>query len=125
MRSPAKIVFVCYYLNYLNLALSFISPFVVFSIGIPTTSESLFIFNLGRTILFIPSVVLWVYCLVFCYSNDRYSNSGIWLLIFNCIYSAYYFRNIIWKRNRALENGIAEEPVLGNKIHIETEEDEE
>lgn len=68
------------------------------------------------------TLVLWFYCIVFFYRYDRYSKSGIWLLLFSWIYSAYYFKNVVWKPTRELQNIIAEEPVLGNTVNIESDD---
>jgi hypothetical protein len=91
-------------------------------IGSPKSLELAMI--LIRIPLTICSLIIWIYCLRFWYRNDRYSKSGIWLWFLNWLYVPYYFQRVIVNRERDLENTIKREPVLGNTIHIEREEDE-
>lgn len=69
------------------------------------------------------AVFLWFYCFYFFYKYDRYSKVVIKLFILNLGYAPYYFYNVIWKQKRSLENKIDYEPVLGNTIHLESEEE--
>lgn len=68
--------------------------------------------------------ILWFYCIYFFYKYDRYSKVVIKLFVLNVAYAPYYFYKVIWKRKRPLENTIDHDhdPVLGNTIHLESEE---
>lgn len=67
---------------------------------------------------------LFGYSVYFFYKFDKYSKSGIYFLFFQMLYAHIYFYKVIWKRKRELINTFESEPVLGNRIFIETEEDD-
>jgi hypothetical protein len=69
------------------------------------------------------TIYLWFYCIHFYYKYDRYSKNGLKLWILFYLYAPIYFYKVIWKRKRPLENTIKNEPVLGNKIHLISEEE--
>jgi len=66
-----------------------------------------------------PAMFLWYYCIYFYFRYDKYSSSGLKLfLIF--FYPPIYFYKVIWKRQRELINQIKHEPVLNNKVYLES-----
>lgn len=75
-------------------------------------------------ILELPIFFLFGYSVYFFFKYDKYSKSGIYFLFFHLLYANIYFYKVIWKRKRELTNSFESEQVLGNKIFIETEEDE-
>jgi len=72
----------------------------------------------------ISILFLFVYSVYFFYKYDKYSKSGIYFLFFHILYAHIYFYKVIWKQKRELTNSYESEQVLGNKIFIETEDDE-
>ena len=72
----------------------------------------------------LPIFFLFSYSVYFFYKYDKYSKSGIYFLFFHLLYANIYFYKVIWKRKRELVNSCESEQVLGNKIIIETEENE-
>ena len=72
----------------------------------------------------LPIFFLFGYSVYFFYKYDKYSKSGMYFLFFHLLYANIYFYKVIWKRKRELVNSYESEQVLGNKIIIETEENE-
>ena len=72
----------------------------------------------------ISILFLFVYSVYFFYKYDKYSKSGVYFLFFHILYAHIYFYQVIWKQKRELINSYESEQVLGNKIFIETEDDE-
>lgn len=72
----------------------------------------------------ISILFLFVYSVYFFYKYDKYSKSGVYFLFFHILYAHIYFYKVIWKQKRELINSYESEQVLGNKIFIETEDDE-
>lgn len=72
----------------------------------------------------ISIIFLFGYSVYFFYKYDKYSKSGVYFLFFHILYAHIYFYQVIWKQKRELINSYESEPVLGNKIFIETEDDE-
>ncbi len=72
----------------------------------------------------ISILFLFGYSVYFFYKYDKYSKSGVYFLFFHILYAHIYFYQVIWKQKRELINSYESEPVLGNKIFIETEDDE-
>ncbi|HEY5591367.1 MAG TPA: hypothetical protein VIK55_10150 [Paludibacter sp.] len=120
---------VCFWTNLLVLPSTIIFTFIF------PTETFLFIKDLsfesnpfGVMLIFlmnIPLMSLFFYSFYFYFKYDKYSKSGIYLFIFSWIYAHIYFYNVIWKRKRELVNTFEHEQVLGNKIFIETEEEDE
>lgn len=124
---PGKFIYFCFYGNYVHIIVAVLQVFVVIGMAPDFQSASgtlLLVMALIRIPLLLCTLIIWIYCLRFWYKNDRYSKSGIWLLFLNCLYIPYYFRRVIVNPEREWINSISHEPVLGNKIHIEQEDDE-
>ena len=120
---------ICFWTNLLVIPLT-----MIFTLSYPTETYLIskdlnFESNpLGMTLVLlvnIPFLSLIFYSFYFYFKYDRYSKSGIYLFIFNWIYVHIYFYKVIWKRKRELVNTFEHEQVLGNKIFIETEEEDE
>ena len=114
---------VCFYSTFLYI-LVLIYIFTNFS---PTkeqinTSEFRTVENVAAFFAF-GGTFLWIYCIYFYYKYDKYSKGGFKIIIFP-FYFLRYFYMVIWKKQRSLENTIGnnQEPVLGNTIHLETED---
>jgi hypothetical protein len=115
---------VCFFVNALLIVLVFLLPVLtVISSGLPENTI-LISFKILQY-LSLPAIVLWIYCFYFYFKYDRYSSSGIRLLVLNCFYTPFYFYKVIWKRKRELQNTFQSEQVIGNRIHLETEEENE
>lgn len=118
-----KILILCFWVNIVFFPSFFtysIISFVMMGNGITMESNPIIA---GITLLFdFPFLFLSIYTVYFFYKYDRYSKSGIYLLLFNFIYVHIYFYRVIWKRKRKLANTFKHEAVLGNKIFIETED---
>ena len=121
----------CFWINIVTFSLSIICMFIfppetfMLSKGLNFESNPLLVVLI---ILFdIPFLSLLFYTFYVCFKYDRYSKSGIYLFLFNWVYAHIYFYKVIWKRKRELINSFEPkfEQVLGNKIFIETEEEEE
>jgi hypothetical protein len=120
---------VCFWINIIALPTLILCMFIL--------PPETFMFNKGLNfesnpfgvvliyLINIPFLSLLLYAFYFYFKYDKYSKSGIYLFIFNWIYAHIYFYNVIWKRKRELKNSFEHEQVLGNKIFIETEEEEE
>jgi hypothetical protein len=72
----------------------------------------------------ISIIFLFGYSVYFFFKYDKYSKSGVYFLFFHILYAHIYFYKVIWKQNRELINSYESEQVLGNKIFIETEDEE-
>jgi hypothetical protein len=115
---------VCFFINALLIVLIFLLPIVVvINSGLPENTI-LISFKIFQY-LSLPAMFLWIYCLYFYYKYDRYSSAGIKLFFLNCLYTPFYFYNVLWKRKRGLQNTFKSEEVIGNRIHLETEEENE
>ena len=97
-------------------------PFIFVSMASSVDTFAYYVRIIQTTVIF-PAFFLWFYCIYFYYKHDRYSNAGLKLFFLNTFYTPFYFYNVIWKRKRKLINSYKSEPVLGNRIHIETEEE--
>lgn len=120
-----KTLKVCFWLNILTFVGMIILTIVQFNsfLNGKNYEPDLFV----TTLLGISNFsVLFVfgYSVYFLYKYDRYSKSGIYFLFFHLLYANIYFYRVIWKRKRELINSYESEQVIGNKIFIETEEDE-
>lgn len=120
-----KILKVCFWLN----ITAFIGMIILTIIQInlllngETYEPDLFV----TTMLVISNfsfLFLFGYSVYFYYKFDKYSKSGIYFLFFHMLYAHIYFYKVIWKRKRELINTFESEPVLGNRIFIETEEND-
>ena len=97
--------------------------FFLFSLGIYTEPHILLIgtaFILSTLWFF-----LFGYSLYFFFKYDRYSKSGIFFLLFHGFYALIYFYRVIWQQKRELVGDFEREPVLGNTIHLETDDSED
>ena len=121
-KSALSILIFCFYVNILALVSCILYPFVF--ILIPPIDSNMEMIQRSQGTLFLPALILWFYCIYFYYKFDKYSKAGLKLFFLWCIYSPYYFYTVIWKRKRPLENTSKNDPVLGNTIHIETEEED-
>ena len=112
----------CFYLTALADIAFILSPFIFVSIA-GSLADYVYSVRIVQAAVVLPALFLWFYCIYFYYKNDKYSNAGPKLFILNAFYTPFYFYKVIWKRKRRLINSYKSEPVLGNRIHIETEEE--
>ena len=76
-------------------------------------------------VFYAPSIMLWLYCLRFCYKYDRYSKNFLPLLILNVFYVPFYYYKVKIKGRPLINQGKRiKEPVLGSRIQLEEYEDE-
>lgn len=118
-----KIIYTCFILNVIlvigllaQLFLIFVMPLKIIWFYSNYASRS--VFTIIYFILVIPSMFFWFYNMYFLLRNDRYSKSIIPLLVFNVLYSPFYF-HAVHIRKRPLINSFKPEPVLGKTIHLE------
>jgi len=113
----------CFWVNILFLTTMFVySVTTLFLVGNGLVIESNPILTGLITLFYLPVLFLFAYSVYFFYRYDKYSKSGLYLFFFHIFYAHIYFYNVMWKRKRELVNSFENEPVLGNKIFIETEE---
>jgi len=106
----------------LQIIVSF-RTFFLFYLGIETEPHILL---LGTIILLSTLwIFLFLFTLYFFFKYDRYSKSGIFFLFFHLIYALIYFYRVIWQQKRELSGSYESEPVLGNTIHLETDDPED
>ena len=106
----------------LQIIVSF-RAFFLFSLGIKTEPHILL---LGTVfILSTLWILLFFYTLYYFFKFDRYSKSGIFFLFFHGFYALIYFYRVIWQQKRELVGDYEREPVLGNTIHLETDDSED
>jgi len=120
-----KILKVFFWMNiviFIGIIILAIVSFLSVIDGGPYQPDLLVIILIG--ILELPIYFLFGYSVYFFYKYDKYSKSGVYFLFFHILYAHVYFYKVIWKRKRELINSYESEQVLGNKIFIETEEDE-
>lgn len=119
----------CFWINILFISISILSMFLFpkeilqLSKNINNGSSSLVLIIL--IILDIPFISLIFYAFYFYFKYDKFSKSGIYLFLFNGVYAHIYFYKVIWKRKRNLVNRYLKEPVIGNSVQIEFEEETE
>jgi hypothetical protein len=89
-----------------------------------TNQETKAIFQILYNGLIIPTLLFWIYNIVFLFRYDRYSKSIFFLFIFNILYSPIYFYSVNFKK-RPLVNKIKTEPIIGNTIQLENYENED
>lgn len=89
-----------------------------------TNQKTKAIFHILYNGLTIPTLLFWIYNIVFLFRYDRYSKSIFLLFIFNILYSPIYYYNVNIKK-RPLVNKIKTEPIIGNTIQLENYEHED
>lgn len=113
---------ICFYLNILMIILLFTFPLFVILDSKLNLGIDIFLYFKFFGYFSLPVATLWFYCIYFYYKFDKYSSSGIKILLFGYFYAPIYFYKVIWKQKRQLINSYESEPVLGNTIHLETYE---
>jgi hypothetical protein len=73
--------------------------------------------------LSIPTLLFWIYNVIFLFQHDRYSKSLFLLIFFSFIYAPIYFYQVKIKR-RPLINELKPEPIINQTIHLEEYENE-
>jgi hypothetical protein len=116
-----KICWVFHILLFIQLLLLQV---VVFVSSYNSYGQLLPIFNIVSPVFGFPALFLWGYCIYFFFRYDKYSIAGINLFFCGGVFSPIYFYRIIWKRKRALENKINQEPILNKTILLESEEND-
>jgi hypothetical protein len=117
-----KFLIMCYVITLLFFPCALILPMLVVAIPTKFTMEDIELMNMFIGILMYPATFLWGYCIYFHYKFDKYRPVTFKLFFLNIIYSSIYFYKIIWKKKKPLKNSMTPEPVLGNTIFIESED---
>jgi len=127
-KSLLNFLKVCFWINLMTIPLTIVFALIYQTESFFSSKNLSFETNsLVSALLFlanIPFLSLLFYSFYFYFKYDRYSKSGIYLFIFNWVYAQIYFYNVVWKRKRELINSFEHEQVIGNKIFIETEEED-
>ena len=122
-----RILFIGFILNLLLIATLLAQIIVIITnpdLFVKFYDDYYIVINTVFTFLSGISLFFFIYNIIFLYKYDRYSKSLIPLLIFNVIYAPYYYYKVKIK-GRKLDNEMKVKSVLGDKINLETYENED
>lgn len=113
---------ICFYVSIIGMASSFLIS-LKFVKNLEEAKSNLFFYYFSL-VVFLPVLFIWLSSWYYYLKFDRYSGAWWKLLLFSWLYGLIYFYKVMWKHKRPLKFKAAHAPLLGNTIHIETEEED-
>jgi hypothetical protein len=118
-----KVLFISFLINIVAIIVPIVGFVLIVSIPVEfsaflNSSKNIGPINTLKLLISIPVIFLWIYNIYFLFKYDHYSKSIFPLIIFNFLYSPYYYYKVKI-RKKIFVNNIEPEPVLGNTIRLE------